>query len=86
MRPMEFDEGYEQRRPLYQLSTLLWRMAGFEAVFDDKSGLAAARAEAQSASSSSGSSRSYRRIGRRAVGRVDKLPLGLPVECRPCAG
>jgi aminoglycoside phosphotransferase (APT) family kinase protein len=47
MRPMEFDEGYERRRPLYQLSTLLWRMAGFEAVFADESGLVAARAEAQ---------------------------------------
>jgi len=47
MRPMAFDEEYEQRRPLYQLSTLLWRMAGFEAVFADESGLAVARAEAQ---------------------------------------
>jgi len=46
-RPMEFEDGYADRRPLYQLSTLLWRMAGFEAVFDDDSGLVQARAEAQ---------------------------------------
>ncbi|WP_324661789.1 phosphotransferase family protein [Haloarcula sediminis] len=46
-RPMEFEDGYAERRPLYQLSTLLWRMAGFDAVFDDDSGLARARAEAQ---------------------------------------
>jgi len=46
-RAMEFEPGYEERRPLYQLSTLLWRMAGFEAVFADESGLATARAEAQ---------------------------------------
>lgn len=46
-RPMEFEDGYADRRPLYQLSTLLWRMAGFEAVFDDDSGLVKARAEAQ---------------------------------------
>jgi Ser/Thr protein kinase RdoA (MazF antagonist) len=46
-RPMDFEEGYERRRPLYQLSTLLWRMSGFEAAFADDSGLAKARAEAQ---------------------------------------
>ncbi|WP_324757585.1 phosphotransferase family protein [Haloarcula sp. GH36] len=46
-RPMDFADGYEERRPLYQLSTLLWRMAGFEAVFADESGLATARAEAK---------------------------------------
>ncbi|WP_254280267.1 phosphotransferase family protein [Haloarcula marina] len=46
-RPMDFDDGYAERRPLYQLSTLLWRMAGFEAAFADASGLAQARAEAQ---------------------------------------
>ncbi|MDS0281500.1 phosphotransferase family protein [Haloarcula onubensis] len=46
-RPMDFEDGYADRRPLYQLSTLLWRMAGFEAVFDDDSGLVQARAEAQ---------------------------------------
>lgn len=46
-RPMDFEDGYADRRPLYQLSTLLWRMAGFEAVFDDDSGLVKARAEAQ---------------------------------------
>ena len=46
-RPMDFEDGYADRRPLYQLSTLLWRMAGFDAVFDDESGLVQARAEAQ---------------------------------------
>lgn len=46
-RSMEFGDGYERRRPLYQLSTLLWRMAGFETAFTDKSELATARAEAQ---------------------------------------
>ncbi|MBX0321498.1 phosphotransferase family protein [Halomicroarcula sp. F13] len=46
-RSMAFEDGYEERRPLYQLSTLLWRMAGFEAAFADESGLAQARAEAQ---------------------------------------
>ncbi|WP_424003802.1 phosphotransferase family protein [Haloarcula salina] len=46
-RSMEFGDGYERRRPLYQLSTLLWRMAGFDAAFADESGLAQARAEAQ---------------------------------------
>lgn len=40
------DEGYERRRPLYQLSTLLWRMAGFERAFSDTGGLAEARAKA----------------------------------------
>lgn len=46
-RPMDFEDGYADRRPLYQLSTLLWRMAGFDAVFADGSGLEQARAEAQ---------------------------------------
>ncbi len=40
------DDGYERRRPLYQLSTLLWRMAGFERAFSDAGGLAEARAKA----------------------------------------
>ncbi|MFB6189799.1 MAG: phosphotransferase family protein [Halapricum sp.] len=40
------DDGYEDRRPLYQLSTLLWRMAGFETAFSDAGGLAEARAKA----------------------------------------
>jgi len=40
------DEGYEDRRPLYQLSTLIWRMAGFEEAFQDATGLAQARAKA----------------------------------------
>jgi len=46
-RAFAFDEEYTQRRPIYQLSTLLWRMNGFEGVFADESGLAQARAEAQ---------------------------------------
>jgi aminoglycoside phosphotransferase (APT) family kinase protein len=46
-RAFAFDDGYVQRRPLYQLSTLIWRMAGFEAAFADDSPLAQARAEAQ---------------------------------------
>lgn len=40
------DDGYQERRPLYQLSTLLWRMAGFEEAFSDATGLAQARAKA----------------------------------------
>ncbi|WP_336338086.1 phosphotransferase family protein [Haloarcula brevis] len=59
MRPMDFDAGYERRRPLYQLSTLLWRMAGFEAAFAEASGLAVARAEAQ-----------YRQQFERLVGEI----------------
>jgi aminoglycoside phosphotransferase (APT) family kinase protein len=46
-RAFAFDDGYEERRPLYQLSTLLWRMGGFEDAFAEDSGLARARAEAQ---------------------------------------
>ncbi len=46
-RAFAFDEGYEERRPLYQLSTLLWRMGGFEGAFADESGLVRARAEGQ---------------------------------------
>jgi Ser/Thr protein kinase RdoA (MazF antagonist) len=41
------DEGYEYRRTVYQFATLLWRMAGFEAAFEESSELALARAEAQ---------------------------------------
>lgn len=40
------DDGYAERRPLYQLSTLVWRMAGFEQAFADAGGLAEARAKA----------------------------------------
>jgi aminoglycoside phosphotransferase (APT) family kinase protein len=47
VRSFAFDDEYKQRRALYQLSTLLWRMRGFEAAFADDSGLARARAEAQ---------------------------------------
>ncbi|MFB6074977.1 MAG: phosphotransferase family protein [Haloarculaceae archaeon] len=43
----DLSKGYRERRPLYQLSTLLWRMAGFRAAFADASDLTQARAEAQ---------------------------------------
>ncbi len=43
---MEFDERTAAMTPLPALDAPV-RIAGFEAVFDDKSGLAAARAEAQ---------------------------------------
>lgn len=46
-RAFAFDEEYVSRRPIYQLSTLLWRMGGFEGAFAGESGLARARAEAQ---------------------------------------
>jgi len=46
-RAFAFDEEYTRRRPIYQLSTLLWRMGGFAGSFADESGLARARAEAQ---------------------------------------
>jgi aminoglycoside phosphotransferase (APT) family kinase protein len=46
-RAFAFDEAYERRRPIYQLSTVLWRMGGFEDAFAVASGLAQARAEAQ---------------------------------------
>lgn len=46
-REFDFGEEYTSRRPIYQLSTLLWRMGGFEGAFAEESGLARARAEAQ---------------------------------------
>lgn len=46
-RSFEPDEGYEQRRTVYHFSTLLWRMAGFNAAFADFSELARGRAEAR---------------------------------------
>jgi len=46
-RQFAFDEEYRRRRPIYQLSTLLWRMGGFDGAFPEDSGLARARAEAQ---------------------------------------
>ncbi|WP_225333913.1 phosphotransferase family protein [Halomicrobium urmianum] len=46
-RAFEFGEAYERRRPIYQLSTLLWRMGGFQDAFADETGLTRARAEAQ---------------------------------------
>jgi len=39
--------GNEERRPLYQLSTLLWRMGGFEDAFAEGFRARPARAEAQ---------------------------------------
>jgi aminoglycoside phosphotransferase (APT) family kinase protein len=46
-RSFEPDEGFEQRRTVYHFSTLLWRMAGFNAAFADFSELARGRAEAR---------------------------------------
>ena len=46
-RPFQSDEAFEQRRTVYHFSTLLWRMAGFNAAFADFSELARARAEAR---------------------------------------
>jgi len=46
-REFEPDEAYEKRRAVYHFSTLLWRMAGFEAAFADFSELAKGRAEAR---------------------------------------
>lgn len=45
-REFPTQDGYDRRRPLYQLSTLLWRMGGFEQAFADAGGLAEARAKA----------------------------------------
>lgn len=41
----EPDEDYERRRAVYHYATLLWRMAGFEAAFQDFGELAKGRAE-----------------------------------------
>ena len=43
-REFERDETYERSKPVYQLSTLLWRMTGFESAFDEDD-LGRARAE-----------------------------------------
>ena len=40
------DEAYAASKPLYQFSTLVWRMAGFESLYSDASELARSRAEA----------------------------------------
>ncbi|WP_136689077.1 phosphotransferase family protein [Halorhabdus amylolytica] len=48
-RQREFDpddEGYAACKPLYQFSTLIWRMAGFEALYVDSNELVRSRAEA----------------------------------------
>ncbi|MXR52640.1 phosphotransferase [Halovenus sp. WSH3] len=44
---LDFDpaKGFEQRRAVYYFATLLWRMLGFEAAFDDARELAQGRAE-----------------------------------------
>jgi aminoglycoside phosphotransferase (APT) family kinase protein len=39
------DEAYRRAKPVYQLSTLLWRMTGFESAYDEDEGLGKARAE-----------------------------------------
>ncbi|MFT4923697.1 MAG: aminoglycoside phosphotransferase (APT) family kinase protein [Haloarculaceae archaeon] len=46
-REFDADEGYEHRRAVYHFATLLWRMTGFGAAFDDTAGLAQARAKAR---------------------------------------
>ncbi|MFC7057133.1 phosphotransferase family protein [Halovenus salina] len=46
-RPFDPDDGYEKRRTVYHFSTLLWRMAGFDAAFAEFSDLAQGRAEAR---------------------------------------
>ena len=43
----EVDEGFERRRPIYYFATLLWRMLGFDAAFEDAGELARGRAEAR---------------------------------------
>ena len=40
------DESYQACKPLYQFSTLVWRMAGFDSIYGDASPLARTRAEA----------------------------------------
>lgn len=42
----EVTESYEAIRPVYQFSTLVWRMAGFDSIYADASPLARTRAEA----------------------------------------
>jgi fructosamine-3-kinase len=42
----ERDDAYERAKPVYQLSTLLWRMTGFEDAFAEDD-LGRARAEFQ---------------------------------------
>jgi Ser/Thr protein kinase RdoA (MazF antagonist) len=39
------DDGFEDRRRIYYFATLLWRMLGFEAAFEDQTGLMRGRAE-----------------------------------------
>jgi aminoglycoside phosphotransferase (APT) family kinase protein len=46
-RSFDPDDGYRRRRTVYHFSTLLWRMAGFDAAFADFSELARGRAEAR---------------------------------------
>lgn len=45
-RSFDPDDAYEACKPLYQLSTLIWRMAGFDSMYDEISPLARTRAEA----------------------------------------
>jgi aminoglycoside phosphotransferase (APT) family kinase protein len=46
-REFDPDDSFEERRAVYHFSTLLWRMAGFNAAFADFSELARGRAEAR---------------------------------------
>ncbi|WP_135663879.1 phosphotransferase family protein [Halorhabdus rudnickae] len=45
-RPFEPDTTYAACKPLYQFSTLVWRMAGFEALYGEENDLTQSRAEA----------------------------------------
>jgi len=45
-RTIEPDAAFDACKPLYQLSTLVWRMAGFPSRYGEASGLARSRAEA----------------------------------------
>lgn len=45
-RTFEPDEAYRSCKPLYQFSTLVWRMAGFDSLYDESDSLARSRAEA----------------------------------------
>ena len=43
----DVDKAFENRRPVYYFSTLVWRMLGFEAAFQEVTELAQSRAEMQ---------------------------------------
>ncbi|WP_229770439.1 MULTISPECIES: phosphotransferase family protein [unclassified Halorhabdus] len=45
-RDFDPDQRYAKSKPLYQFSTLLWRMGGFDDLYDGEGSLARSRAEA----------------------------------------